>query len=190
MVLPVDQFTDQRDRHRPLSTDTTPATRDSQSTLQPGDAIQPALARQVDQRTSQSHSTDQQDHQRPLQSYSNHPILALEAFVNDLSDEDARVVPHLFALVRAGHRRSGEHVEDLTMLFAPVREQLNRDWATIEQRARAFAEAENDIFQYEALITDLNDAAAEDARAAFRLIRRNFKSGQQFAELLGDIFRV
>ena len=74
------------------------------------------------------------------------------------------------------------------MLFAPVREQLNRDWATIEQRARAFAEAENDIFQYEALITDLNDAAAEDARAAFRLIRRNFKSGQQFAELLGDIF--
>lgn len=67
-------------------------------------------------------------------------------------------------------------------------ERYDGDWAAVEQREIAFTRARSDVLEYEALIEDLEEAAAVDARAVFHLIRRNFKSAQQFAELLGDIF--
>lgn len=130
----------------------------------------------------------QQNDQRHRQSYSEHPVLDLKAFVGKLGDQDARIAYLLFALVREDYERSGDHIKELAKLFAPLRERYDREWAIVEQRDIVFTKAMSEVPEHEALAGDLDDAKAEDARATFRLVRRNYKSCQQFAELLGDIF--
>jgi hypothetical protein len=57
----------------------------------------------------------------PRQRQHNHPILALEAVIDKLPDNETQIAPLLFQLVREGHSRSHEHIKDLEALFAPVR---------------------------------------------------------------------
>lgn len=78
---------------------------------------------------------------------------------------------------------------ELKSLLASVRQTLDRECAATEQKDMAFAEAENDIFKYEALVGDLDDdEIKEDVRAILRLTRCDFKDHRQAAERLYGIF--
>jgi hypothetical protein len=59
----------------------------------------------------------------------------------------------------------------------------------IEQKERAFAETENDIFQYEVLVKVLDDATkTETVRAILHLVRVNFKDNNEAAGTLYNMF--
>jgi hypothetical protein len=140
------------------------------------------------QHTAQHHLVAQQNHQHLPQSYSNHPILELGAFVKHLSDRDAKIAPHLFALVREDHERSGGDVEELKSFFAPLRKQFDEEFTVANEKLLAFEKAEGASLDYEALVGDLEGAAAEDARVLLRLLQRNSKDGQRSSGDLHEIF--
>jgi hypothetical protein len=109
--------------------------------------------------------------------------LELEKLTSYLSKDDAEIAAPLFASVR------GDPVTELKSLLASVRQTLDRECAATEQKDMAFAEAENDIFKYEALVGDLDDdEIKEDVRAILRLTRCDFKDHRQAAERLYGIF--
>ena len=143
---------------------------------------------EVDRRIAQPHFIGQQDQQHIQVSYSRHPILDLEALVGDLSDRDARIASFLFGLVREDHVRSSDHVEELSRLFAPARERLDRARAVLEQKRVAFDEAENDVLKYEAFVGELGEVDLGNSRALLHLFRSNLKDKLEFARQLIVLF--
>lgn len=130
----------------------------------------------------------QPQRQRP---YSEHPVLRLEAFLNELTDVDARLASPMFALVRQNHVRSNNHIEDIEDLFAPVRKRNADAWAQAEQVSEVLGEMSKgqfDVLKLEAWTGDLDQIGAGDARAIFHVIRRNYKTGNDFADALSAIF--
>lgn len=136
-------------------------TREDHLSLEHDHANRSTLTPGIDQRTAQAHVADQQQNdQRRRQSYSEHPVLDLKAFVGKLGDQDARIANLLFALVREDYERSGYHIKELAKLFAPLRERYDREWTIVEQRGFVFTKAMSEVLEYEALAGDLHDAKA------------------------------
>jgi hypothetical protein len=146
------------------------------------------MSSESDQHTTQPHLAAQQTCHGFPQSYGNHPVVELETLVKYLSDGDAKIALLLFTLVREDHKHSGDHVEELNSFFAPLRKQLDGDLIVVDEKLLAFKKAEEAVLEYETLVGGLDDAAAEDAKAVFRLVRRNFKDGQRFSSDLYEIF--
>lgn len=84
----------------------------------------------------------QPQRQRP---YSEHPILRLEAFLNELTDIHAKLASSLFALVQQNHIRSNDHIEDIEGLFAPVQKRNADAWARVEQVSKVFGDVKSSI---------------------------------------------
>ena len=151
---------------------------------------------QADQ-NNQTNQTDLADQTNPTEQtdYSCHPVLQLETWVGNLTNEDAGYAAHLFALLRHNHRRSRDFVEDLSALFAPFR-RLN----TINsERSRSLIEVFDDqtetashpshLAKIEGLASELDGMSAEDARAILHVVRRNLKGGRGFAGELSRLFQ-
>lgn len=64
-------------------------------------------------------------------------------------------------------------VKEPSILFAPLRERYDSEWSVVEQKEVVFTNAMSEVLECEALVGNLDDAEAQDARAAFHLIRRN-----------------
>lgn len=163
------------------STDVTRATRLSRLSLEQGRGDQLTISPEADQRTVHSLLADQQQEQRIPQSNISHPILAFEALSGYLSEHGSETADRLFAQVK------GDPIEELKTLFASVRQQLDKEWAVVEQKEMAFAAAENDIFQYGALLTGPDDAKTKTVDAIVHLVQINIKNYQQAAGTLYDL---
>jgi hypothetical protein len=126
--------------------------------------------------------------------YTRHPVLQLEKWLDTLTEQDAGYATSLFALLRRNHRRSRDFVEDLTGLFAPLR-QLN---TVNSERSRSMLETLDDhaevlphashLAKLESLATELDGTPAEDARAVLYLIRRGFRTCHDSMDELKVIF--
>ena len=176
------------DEHTELSIDLIPTNSGNQSSLEQSGDTQPTVSRETNEDTSQTHLDAQRNNQRRRESYSDHPILKLEGFVGRLNGQEAMVAAAFFTLIRVDHHRSDDHVEELKELFAPMRQQLDRDRAVLEQKLAAFDEAESDVLKYEALVGELDDANAKVARALLDLCGSHFKDRLEFAGLLIEPF--
>ena len=150
---------------------------------------------QADQ-NNQANQTDLADQTNPTEQtdYSCHPVLQLETWVGNLTNEDAGYAAHLFALLRHNHRRSRDFVEDLSALFAPFR-RLN----TINsERSRSLIEVFDDqtetashpshLAKIEGLASELDGMSAEDARAILHLVHRGFGTCRDYLDELKVIF--
>jgi hypothetical protein len=128
----------------------------------------------------------------PPQRHSNHSILALEALVNELPDNDAQIARPLFELIQKGHSRSREHAMDLEAMFAPVKQRNAEEWEQTNQTKKIFDEVARDksqVLKLEDLVGHLNEPYAEDARAILHVVRRNLKGGRGFAGELSRLFQ-
>ena len=82
---------------------------------------------------------------------SDHPVMGLEALVDELNEDDAEDARKAFDLVRSSLKRDKDVkslVDFLTILFAPVKQRivgkrarLSDDMAQVEQEMRLFQEA-------------------------------------------------
>lgn len=128
----------------------------------------------------------------PPPMYANHRILALEALVDELPDNDAQIARPLFELIRKGHSRSNEHIKDLEAMFASVKQRNAGEWERRNQMKTILDDVARDksqVLKLEGLVEHLDDAHAEDARAILHVVRRNLKGGRGFAGELSRLFQ-
>lgn len=134
--------------------------------------------------------TTRSSQQTLQQMYANNRILALEALIIELPDNDAEIARPLFELIRKGHSRSDEHIKDLEAMFAPIKQRNAEGWEQINRIKTTFDEVERDksqVLRLEDLADHLDDEHAEDARAILHVVRRDFKGERG---LLGELSRL
>lgn len=126
------------------------------------------------------------------QMYANHRILTLEILIDELPDSDAQIARPLFELIRKGHSRSREHVQDLEAIFAPAKQRNADKWERSSQMKKLLdevARGKSQLLKLEDLVDHLDDDHAEDARAMLHVIRRTLKGGKGFGGELSKLFQ-
>jgi hypothetical protein len=133
----------------------------------------PGIRVQISEVNLSAAETNPANQPTPQQRQQNHPILALEALIDELPDNEAQIAPLLFQLVRKGRFRSHEHIKDLEALFAAVRQCNEEEWERLSQMKTIFDEVTRDksqISRLEDLVHHLDESHAEDARAILQVV--------------------
>jgi len=126
------------------------------------------------------------------QRHNSHSILALEALVDELPDNDAQIARPLFELIKKGHSRSHQHTEDLEVMFAPIKQRNAEEWERSSRMKTIFDDVARDksqVLKLTDLVYHLDETHAEDARAILHVMRRNLKGGRGFAGELSRLFQ-
>lgn len=111
----------------------------------------------------------------------------LEAFKDKLEGQGAKLAGPLFELFRLNHH-CADQIKELNEIFAPLKRRTIEEWKNINHKEHTFKKAESWILELESLVPELEEASAEDARAMFRLLKRNITAGAHFETPLNELF--
>jgi hypothetical protein len=65
--------------------------------------------------------------------YRTHSVFMLEELAAKLSCDGKDEAEHLFALIRRNHRHSKDFIQDLMVLFKPLRDRVDEQWDEVEE---------------------------------------------------------